>query len=80
VSFLEPTFQLRSGLVDQPLSSIQAYVWLHVWAINLLQLYVFRRFGFVSTYAFRLVYYLHWHVAWGYLRLQLELPSALDGV
>ena len=80
VPLLEPTFQLRSGLVHQPLSLIEAYIWLHVWAINFLELYVFRRFGFVSMYAFRLVYYLHWHVVWGYVRLQLELPSALDRV
>jgi hypothetical protein len=29
------------------------------------------RYGFLSMYAFRLVYYLHWHIVWGYLRLQL---------
>jgi hypothetical protein len=69
VSFLEPAFQLRSGVVDQPFSWIDAYVWLQVWAINILQLYVFRRFGFVSMYGFRFVYYFYWHVAWGYLRL-----------
>jgi hypothetical protein len=69
VSFLEPTFQLRSGAADQPLSLMDAYVWLHVWAINLLQLYVFHRFGFISMYGFRLVYYFYWHILWGYLRL-----------
>jgi hypothetical protein len=78
VSFLEPTFQLQSGLVNQSLSLIEAYVWLHVWAINLLQLYVFSRFGFVSMYSFRFVYYLYWHILWGYLRLQLEIPSTFD--
>jgi hypothetical protein len=48
-----------------------AYVWLHVWLFNALQLHAFKRYGFLSMYAFRLVYYLHWHIVWGYLRLQL---------
>jgi len=26
---------------------------------------------FVTTYAFRVVYYLHWHVLWGWARLQV---------
>jgi hypothetical protein len=35
------------------------------------QLYVFARFGFLPMYAFRLVYYLGWHVLWGAARLRL---------
>jgi hypothetical protein len=68
VSLLEPTYQLRSGLADQSLSWLEAYVWAHVWAINLGQLYLLRRFGFASMYGMRLVYYLYWHIAWEYLR------------
>jgi NADH:ubiquinone oxidoreductase subunit K len=68
-SLLEPAFQLSAGVADRALSWIDAYVWLQVWAVNLLQLVVFRRFGFASMYAFRLVYYLWWHILWGYLRV-----------
>lgn len=67
VSLLEPIFQVRS---EQPFSLAQAYIGLHVFAINFLQLYVFRRYGFVSMYSFRLFYYLYWHILWGALRLQ----------
>jgi hypothetical protein len=67
VSLLEPIFQVGSG---QPLSFAQAYIGLHVFAINILQLYVFRHYDFVSMYSFRLFYYMYWHIIWGYLRLQ----------
>jgi hypothetical protein len=46
-------------------------VGVHIYVFNALQLYVFKRYDFLSMYAFRLVYYLHWHVVWGYMRLQL---------
>ena len=70
VSLLEPTYQLRSGLADQSLSWLEAYVWAQVWAVNLVQLYLLRRFGFASMYGVRLVYYLYWHILWGYVRWQ----------
>lgn len=67
VSLLEPIFQVGSG---QPLSFAQVYIGLHIFAINRLQLYVFRRYDFVSMYSFRIFYYLYWHILWGTLRLQ----------
>jgi hypothetical protein len=67
VSFLEPIFQVGSG---QPLSFAQVYIGVHIFAINFLQLYVFRRYDFISMYSFRLFYYMHWHIIWGALRLQ----------
>ena len=68
VSLLEPTYQLWFQLAGQSLSWLEAYVWTQVWAINLVQLYLFRRFGFVSMFGMRLVYYLDWHIVWEYLR------------
>jgi hypothetical protein len=68
VSLLEPTYQLRSGLAGQSLSWLEAYVWAHVWAINLVQLYLLRRFGFASMYGMRVLYYLYWHILWAYVR------------
>jgi hypothetical protein len=62
-AFLEPILQLGWGF--------KAYVGLHVFAFNLLQLYVFRRYDFVAMYALRLVYYIHWHIIWGYVRLHI---------
>ncbi len=70
-ALLEPAFQVHTGLSQGSPPVLNAYVGVHVFAFNLLQLAVFRRYGFVSMVAFRLVYYLWWHIAWGYLRLQL---------
>ncbi len=68
-SLLEPTFQVV--FPGEPLSWTAAYVWVHVAVLNLLQLYVFRRYDFVSMYSFRLVYYLYWHIVWGVVRLRV---------
>ena len=56
---------------SEPFSWADVYTWVHVFAIALLQLYVFRRFDFTSMYVFRLIYYAYWHIIWGVLRLEL---------
>lgn len=66
----EPVLQIRLSSSGALLSWANAYVALHVFAINLVQLYIFRRYDFVSMYSFLLVYYLYWHILWGTLRLQ----------
>jgi hypothetical protein len=48
-----------------------AYVGIHLLAFNVVALEVFRRSGFVALYAFRVGYYLVWHIVWGYFRLPL---------
>jgi hypothetical protein len=70
VSLPEPIYQMGMGLSAKPFSWTDVYVGLHVFTFNLLQLYVFRRYDFVSMYSFRLIYYVYWHIIWGYLRLQ----------
>lgn len=42
-----------------------------IYVINLVQLYVFRRNGFVPMFVMRLGMYFLWHVLWGLLRLQI---------
>jgi len=68
VAALEPTFQVL--FEKDPLSPLAAYTWVHVFAISLLQLTVFRRFDFVSMVFLRLVYYAYWHILWGTIRLE----------
>ena len=63
VSCLEPILMIRLGF--------SAYVGMFVFVFNLFQLYVFRRYDFLSMFSFRCVYYLEWHVIWGYWRLRL---------
>jgi hypothetical protein len=41
-----------------------------VFVFTLGELYVFRRYDFISMYSFRLVFYMWWHITWGYLRLR----------
>lgn len=79
VALLEPAFQVWTAASGTPVvgsphayaSWEVAYDGLHVLAINLCQLVVFKRYDFVAMYAFRLVYYLIWHIAWGHVRLEL---------
>jgi len=62
-SSLEPVLvHLRTGS--------SAYVGVFVFVFTLVELYVFRRYDFISMYAFRLVFYVWWHITWGYLRLR----------
>ena len=77
VALLEPTFQVATMVMESPIigtsraypSWAVAYVGLHVFAINLCQLVIFRRYGFISMYAVRLMYYVVWHMVWGHARL-----------
>jgi hypothetical protein len=79
VSLLEPSFQVLAAMSERPVvgaphpydARVAAFDGLHVWAINIGQLAVFRRYDFVSMWTFRLVYYVIWHVVWGELRLRM---------
>jgi hypothetical protein len=65
---IEPVYQILAFAGPYPAWTI-AYIGLHVFLINLVQLLLFRRFDFITMYAFRLSYYLLWHIVWGHLRL-----------
>jgi hypothetical protein len=65
---VEPTFQVLFG--ERAFTGGAVYTWVHVFAIASLQLFVFRRFDFVSMYSFRLFYYVYWHIVWGVIRLE----------
>lgn len=71
VTLLEPIFQTVLGLENGLPLWETVYVGIHIFLINLVQLAIFKRFDFISMYAFRLTYYLIWHIAWGMLRLEL---------
>jgi hypothetical protein len=72
VAVLEPIYQ-TALMVTSPHYPAWAVivVGLNLWAFNLLQLFTFRRYDFMAMYSLRLVYYLAWHVVWGYIRLRL---------
>jgi len=69
-ALLETTYQTQ-WMLEQERYGVGALGFnaLHVFAINVVQLIIFKRHDFVSMYTFRLVYYFIWHIAWGTLRL-----------
>ncbi len=69
VAVVEPTFQVL--FEGKPLTWGAAYTWGHVFVLACLQLVLFRRYDFVTMYAFRLFYYAHWHILWGVIRLRV---------
>jgi hypothetical protein len=70
VALLEPAFQTVTGRPAGPVPLwATAVVALNIFLINLAELALFKRFDFVTMYAFRLAYYAIWHIAWGHLRL-----------
>lgn len=48
---------------------LQVFVALHVFALGVAALLIFRHYGFMAMLVMRLGYYALWHVAWGYARL-----------
>ena len=65
---IEPTFQVVRAPPESPVWAT-AYVSAHVLIFNVLALYIFKRYDFLATYFFRALYYLFWHVLWGFIRL-----------
>ena len=65
VALVEPTFQV----VANP--TLAAFVFPHVYLIGFVQLLLLRKYGYVAMVAFRLSYYLLWHIVWGALRLPI---------
>jgi hypothetical protein len=70
VALIEPVFQVIFT-AGRNTNWVVAYVGLHLFMFNLVQLLLFKRYDFISMYAFRLSYYLIWHILWGYFRLSL---------
>jgi len=70
ISMAEPIYQTMDMASSKffPVWAV-AYVRLHIFLINFFQLLIFKKYDFISMYSFRLVYYLFWHIGWGYLRL-----------
>jgi hypothetical protein len=71
VAALEPTFQIYFFMPDQPPFWAVFFLWIHLLLFDLTQLYLFKRYDFLSMFAFRMVYYLIWHIVWGRIRLDV---------
>jgi hypothetical protein len=73
LSWFEPLTQsgVLAPLFGKPFrfkghGDLVAYWLVEGYAFNLLQAYLFRRFGFLACLTMRITMYLVWHVAWGY--------------
>lgn len=62
---VEPLAQAALG------SRLLPFVVPHVFLIGVVEMLLLRRFGYLPMTAFRLLYYLAWHVLWGQARLGL---------
>lgn len=71
IAFFEPVFQLAIGGVDGSILWASLLISLHIFLINIAQLYVFKKYGFFPMYWLRFVYYFIWHEVWGVLRLNV---------
>lgn len=69
VAIIEPTYQALE-MSTSP-SWARVVVWINLYLFNLFQLFIFKKFDFISMYLCRLLYYLVWHIIWGHLRIDL---------
>lgn len=69
-ALLEPIFQVAYASSEDS-RGVLVFVAVHLFLINTAQLMLFKSFDFLSMYAFRLSYYLLWHIVWGYARLRI---------
>lgn len=69
VAIMEPVYQIV--FMGQTSLITVIYTGIHVFLFSLTQLIIFKRFDFISMYFFRIVFYLVWHILWGYLRLSI---------
>ena len=67
-ALFEPIFQVAFMDGRSP-DWVVAYVGVHVYVMAVVQLFLFKRYDFITMYSFRLSYYLLWHIVWGHLRL-----------
>ncbi|TNE68111.1 MAG: hypothetical protein EP344_01550 [Bacteroidetes bacterium] len=69
-ALLEPVYQVIPMQGHYPGWAV-LYVGVHLFVFNLVQLRAFIRHDFLTMFMLRLVYYLIWHILWGYFRLEL---------
>ena len=68
VALIEPLYQTIWSPNYFPLW-INIYMGFHLYLFNIIELYTFKHYGFLAMYSVRLIYYLTWHIIWGYFRI-----------
>jgi hypothetical protein len=65
-SLIEPASQDLHAVIAGPSRMAFASVFAEDYALNFLQAWLFRRYGFLSAILLRVAFYLVWHVLWGF--------------
>ncbi|HEX7035501.1 MAG TPA: hypothetical protein VF210_06990 [Pseudomonadales bacterium] len=68
----EAIFQMNAS-IDHPsgLDVLAASVGVQLVLFGVTELYLYRRYDYLSMFVFRLTYYGYWHIVWGSVRVQL---------
>lgn len=66
VACLEAAFQSTASTAD---AALAVFVVAQLLLFGCVELWLFRRYDFVTMYVFRMSYYAYWHILWGSLRL-----------
>lgn len=69
IALVEPIFQVIFEMQTNNFNLKIFIVATEVFAFNVFQLLIFRRYGFSAMYLARLGFYTTWHIIWGYYRL-----------
>jgi len=69
VALVEPVVQASGTFNAATPAALDIFMLAHLSVFSLVLLTIYRRYGFLAAYAFRLSYYLVWHIAWGWTRL-----------
>lgn len=64
---VEAAFQLIGTATGSGPKMLTVFVGVQLFAFGVAELYLYRRFDFVTMYVFRLIYYGYWHILWGNL-------------
>lgn len=70
-ALVEPVFQASGIFGTGSVVALEIFMLVHLTLFSIVLLALYRRYGFVTAFAFRLVYYLVWHILWGTARLQI---------
>lgn len=70
-ALVEPAFQASGAFGAGSVVALEIFMLMHLTLFSIVLLALYRRYGFVTAFAFRLVYYLVWHLLWGTARLQI---------
>lgn len=71
VALVEPLAQASGTFNAATPAALDYFMLVHLTVFSLALLALYRRYGFLTAFAFRLAYYLVWHILWGVIRLSV---------